>query len=416
MLFETQSVSISLIVLNVCFGFITCYFVPPCYQINTKKVAGIPPYTNVGSLISELDDLWPQNGFYMHELVFERAHEHVPLHAPMKYLANIQYSRISDKDDDEQLAGTIIPVTPTRKSAQTGTYRVYLNEQISHRQSSIQVIVINVSSNVKSISLITTVQNRAYNFFTVLHRTFFFLLISLNIRSFFKVRINRFCFIHLVLFGLMLFALNPSVIIHFSHPSQYIICFNEIARALFESYFRIYLLLCLSNFRKNSDTEAYNSSVLPCLIFFIIMFFAKVAHYTNSDLKFTTYRQTVLSKASPILAFELGIDMTYYTWFIVSFLSTLSKRRLNNSDLSYQSFIYSIIASVSIWLLGHFIASKFDYSKAAINLDALDWIIYWIFAYLILQFALTHVNNNSTSFFDTPNLNQLDNLPQFAMV
>ena len=214
----------------------------------------------------------------------------------------------------------------------------------------------------------------------------------------------------------MLFALNPSVILNYNHPSKFLLCFNEVARALFESYFRIYLLLCLSNFRKTAESEAYNSSALPCLIFFIIMFFAKVAHYTHSDLKFTTYRQTVLSKASPILAFELGIDMTYFTWFIVSFLSTLSKRRLSNSDLSYREFVYSLIASVSVWSLGHFIASKVDYSKAAINLAALDWVVYWIFAYLILQSALTHVDNNSPSFFDTPNLNQLDNLPQFAMV
>lgn len=356
------------------FSFAIALFAPKAVIENSIRSF----VSNRNDVIQEgvVQDLRPYNGFVSHEIFFERENISKPLHTAFDYKSTVELRDSNLKPITKEFTGKIYPITPNRQSLFTGSYRLFLSQSIQHQKSSIHVQIPHLPANIKSITLIGKCGNPQYNQFLVLTRVIFQLFSIIEIIIILQKK-NSKEHSHLIFFWLLLFAADPLMVIHYYHPMSIFPTIDGIAQAIFDAYFRFYLISILSSFRESVYSR------LPTVFFFCIYLITKISHNLSSSLKGIDFLTAVTTQSLPILTFELGLEMTYITWLIVSVGSSYSKAKAS-FEKGVMKPIYCIISMTFVIYLLRIIINKIKSSfSEPVNIDFLNYIMFYTIAYLI---------------------------------
>lgn len=353
-------------------SFTISLFAPSSYVIKSNE-------TSVADRVDVIqecsfDDLQPSNSFLTYEIFFERSNISKPLHTAIVFTSTVELYDNEQNKDTKGFTGSIYPITPNRQSSVTGAFRLFIDQDIQYTKSSIRVKLLNLPENIKSITLIGKHGNEKYTIYQLFVRGVYTILSFIEAIRVLKRKSQK-EFYHQLYFLFFLLSINPLMFIHYYYPIRIFIIIDNLGQALFDSFFRFYLISLLSDFRGSLTSQ------LPTAFFFAVYLLTKICHNMSCSLKGVDFLTAVSTRSLPFLSFELGLEMTYITWTIVAIASSFSKAK-TSYEKSILKPIYTVILVVcTIYVFKRLSTSLL--STEPINTDFLNFVIYYAITYLI---------------------------------
>ena len=355
-------------------SFIIALFAPSSFIIKSKQSI----VSDRSNIIQEanFDDLKPSYGFLTYEIFFERSNISQPLHQTIEFSSSVDFFYSDQNKITKSFNGNIHPITPNRQSINTGSFRLFISQAIQYTKNNIRINIPQLPENVKSITLVSKHGNEKCLFIQLLIRAVFAILSIIEISNLIRRKSQKESY-HLSYFWFFFLSVNPLMIIHYYFPKKIYVLLDNLAQALFGSFARFYFLTILSAFRESPTSQ------LPIAFFFIIYLITKICHYMSSSLKYVDFFTGASTQSMPFLSFELGLEMTYFTWAIVAVASSYSKA--NNS---YQKSIIRPINMIIFIVCAIYPMKEFSNKLIAdfsdpVNTDFLNFVLFYSVTYLI---------------------------------
>ncbi|OHT16110.1 hypothetical protein TRFO_13430 [Tritrichomonas foetus] len=405
--FHTSPIPILVILFFM--GSLTMLYVPDSKEIQYSTRAVERPNDTI-YLSTRLTQISPLTNYFYGEVIFERVNDTIPLHRPFQYEGTILTFLNEQNYRHFSVRGEIHPVTPTRKSLSTAPHRIFLERYIRYDDAKIDIKIIDVPKDaVKSILLKVISGNPQYNHFLLLMKILFFFLNVNNLYEYLKYARNELNPLIIALITIHFLANNPLVYFHnYRQPLKVYYLLDDFAQALQSAFLRIYLLIIFTNIRDANS----QLSKLPTTFFFFALFFSFLSHNFNTDSWKKDYTDPVTSFSTPILAFELGIEMSYITWLIVTVSASFSKVKRQSQQKTFKLFA-SALFSISFFLIftkimnNYVLPSRYKFSEEAVSFVCSNMMIY-----IILQISM-----HATKEVILPYSEPVDDLPKdFALV
>lgn len=262
-------------------------------------------------------------------------------------------------------SNSIYPIFPTRKSVSSAPQRFYFDNDIYFDSIVFKINFHNLSDNIELIS-IQTVNGRKSSFiFNFLIRSFFAIFQTIFLLTTHQ-KLKSESYRHKeqkLTFALTTLCLLSDIPLWMFY--QYFRFFETLFTSAFHSFLKIYPISILAILREPYMVKQTNSQITQ-IFFFFFLFLSEIMHQNNSDISLLRITTPVSSQAGAIISFELGINLIYITWLIVSIISTSTK--IKGADFFRNMyFCYMIGVSLITYIISNCLWKIRDISKSSVS-------------------------------------------------